>query len=147
MGIEPTTCRICSHTVISLSHNWPSQTPHRLYSRFKSYFIRGIQFIRFVISSCNYIWTHNTQQMFNILDILIGREFQIHVALNSTFSLYIHYYERQLRRGLWVRFPLKRIKYLIFSFPHPGIEAKRGVKFCHSLRNTSTIRNEVKNGA
>ena len=37
----------------------------------------------------------------------------------------------------------KEMKYLlkfIFSFLHSGVEAKRGVEFCHSTRNSSRIR-------
>ena len=38
------------------------------------------------------------------------------------------------------------MKYLlkfIFSFLRSGVEAKRGVEFCHSTRNASRIRQEV----
>ena len=42
-------------------------------------------------------------------------------------------------KWLWVRCPLQEIKYLIFSILRFGIEAKRGVKFRHSTRNSSKI--------
>ena len=47
---------------------------------------------------------------------------------------------------LWVRSPLKKMKYLlkfIFLFLCSGVEAKRGVEFCHSTRNASRIRQKV----
>ena len=50
---------------------------------------------------------------------------------------------------LWVRFPLEAMKYLlksIFPFLHTGVEAKRGVEFCHSTRNASRIWQKVGNG-
>ena len=48
---------------------------------------------------------------------------------------------------LWVRSPLEEMKYLlkfIFPFPRSGLEAKRGVEFCHSTRKAS--RNQQKVG-
>ena len=39
----------------------------------------------------------------------------------------------------------ERIKYLIFSFPRSGNEAKRGVEHYHSTRNDSRIRQKVEN--
>ena len=39
----------------------------------------------------------------------------------------------------WVRFSLEEIKYLIFSFPLSGNEAKRGVDFRYFTRNASRI--------
>ena len=50
---------------------------------------------------------------------------------------------------LWVRSPLEEMKYLlkfIFPFLRSGVEAKRGVEFCHSTRNASRIRQKVGNG-
>ena len=50
---------------------------------------------------------------------------------------------------LWIRFPLEELKYLlkfIFPFLRSGLEAKRGVEFCHSTRNASKIRQKVGNG-
>ena len=50
---------------------------------------------------------------------------------------------------LWVRSPLEEMKYLlkfIFPFLRFGVEAKRGVEFCHSTRNASRIRQNVGNG-
>lgn len=32
------------------------------------------------------------------------------------------------------------LKYLIYSFPHSGIEVKRGVEFYYSTRNASKIQ-------
>ena len=49
---------------------------------------------------------------------------------------------------LWVRSPLEEIKYLlkfIFPFLRSGVEAKRGVEFCHLTRNASRIRQKVGN--
>ena len=43
---------------------------------------------------------------------------------------------------LWVRSPLEEMKYLlkfIFPFLRSGVEAKRGVEFCHSTGNASRI--------
>ena len=51
--------------------------------------------------------------------------------------------------GLWVRSPLEKMKYLLkFIFPYlrTGVEAKRGVEFCHSIRNASRVRQKVGNG-
>ena len=45
--------------------------------------------------------------------------------------------------------PLEEIKYLlkfIFPFLRSGVKAKRGVEFCHSIRNASRIRQKVGNG-
>ena len=42
--------------------------------------------------------------------------------------------------------PLEEMKYLLkFSFPflRSGVEAKSGVKFCHSTRNASRIRQKM----
>ena len=50
---------------------------------------------------------------------------------------------------LWVRSLLEEMKYLlkfIFQFLRSGVEAKRGVEFCHSTRNASRIRKKVGNG-
>ena len=50
---------------------------------------------------------------------------------------------------LWGRFPLKEMKYLlkfIFPFLRSGVEATRGVEFCHSTRNASRIQQKVENG-
>ena len=50
---------------------------------------------------------------------------------------------------LWVRSPLEEMKYLlkfIFPFLRSGVEAKRGVEFCHSTRNASRIWQKVGNG-
>ena len=50
---------------------------------------------------------------------------------------------------LWVRSPLEEMKYLlkfIFPFLRSGVEAKHGVKFCHSTRNASRIRQKVGHG-
>ena len=50
---------------------------------------------------------------------------------------------------LWVRSPLGEMKYLlkfIFPFLRPGVEAKRGVEFCHLTRNASRIWQKVGNG-
>ena len=44
---------------------------------------------------------------------------------------------------LWVRSPLELF---IFPFLRSGVEAKRGLKFCHSTRNASRIRQKVENG-
>ena len=47
---------------------------------------------------------------------------------------------------LWVRSPLKEMKYLlkfISAFLRSGVEIKRGVEFCHSTRNASRIRQKV----
>ena len=49
---------------------------------------------------------------------------------------------------LWVRTPLEEMRYLfkfIFPFLCSVDEAKRGVEFCHSTRNTSRIRQKVGN--
>ena len=49
----------------------------------------------------------------------------------------------------WFRSPLEEIKYLfnfIFLFLRSDVEAKRGVEFCHSARNSSRIRRKVGNG-
>ena len=49
---------------------------------------------------------------------------------------------------LWVRSTLEEIKYLlkfIFPFLRSGVEAKRGVEFCHSTRNFPKIRQKVGN--
>ena len=46
---------------------------------------------------------------------------------------------------LWVRFSLKEMKYLIFSFPHSGDEAKRGVEYRHSTRYVSIFLRKVGN--
>ena len=50
---------------------------------------------------------------------------------------------------LWVRSPLKEMKYLhkcIFTSLRSGVEAKRGVEFCHVTCNASRIRQKVGNG-
>ena len=50
---------------------------------------------------------------------------------------------------LWVRSPLEEMKYLlkfIFPFLRSGVEAKRGVEFCHLTCNASRIRQKVGNG-
>ena len=50
---------------------------------------------------------------------------------------------------LWVQSPLEEMKYLlkfIFPFLRSGVEAKRGIEFCHSTRNASRIRQKVGNG-
>ena len=50
---------------------------------------------------------------------------------------------------LWVRSSLEEMKYLpkfIFPLIRPGVEAKRGVEYCHSTRNASRIRQKVGNG-
>ena len=50
---------------------------------------------------------------------------------------------------LWVRSPPEEMKYLLkFIFPNlrSGVEAKRGIEFCHSTRNASRIRQKVGNG-
>ena len=50
---------------------------------------------------------------------------------------------------LWVRSPLEEMKFLlkfIFPFLRSGIEAKRGVDFYHSTRNTSRNWQKVENG-
>ena len=50
---------------------------------------------------------------------------------------------------LWIRSPLEEMKYLlkfIFPFLRSGVEAKRGVEFCHSTRNASRIRQKVGSG-
>ena len=42
---------------------------------------------------------------------------------------------------LWVRSPLEDMRYLltfIFSFLRAGVEAKRGIEFRHSTRNSSS---------
>ena len=47
-----------------------------------------------------------------------------------------------------VETPLEEMKYLftfIFSFLSSGVEAKRGVEFCHSTPNASRIRQKVGN--
>ena len=52
------------------------------------------------------------------------------------------------RDRLWVRSLLEEMKYLlrfIFPFLRFGVEAKRGVEFCHSTRNASRIRPKVRN--
>ena len=46
---------------------------------------------------------------------------------------------------LWVRFPLEKKKYLIFSFTRSGNEANRGNEFRHSTRNPSRIPRKVGN--
>ena len=49
---------------------------------------------------------------------------------------------------LWVRSPLEEMKYLLkFIFPllHSGVEAKRGVEFCQSIRNAARIRQKMWN--
>ena len=46
---------------------------------------------------------------------------------------------------LWVRSPLEEMKF-IFAFLRSGVEAKRGVEFCHLTRNASRIRQKVGNG-
>ena len=38
---------------------------------------------------------------------------------------------------LWVRILVEKIKYLIFSFIHSGVEAKRGVVFRYSSGNAA----------
>ena len=49
---------------------------------------------------------------------------------------------------LWVRFPLQKNKYLIFSFHGSGVEAKRGVEFRYSTRNLQNFtENEVINNS
>ena len=53
------------------------------------------------------------------------------------------------RYWLWVQSPLKEIKYLFkftFSFLRSAFEAERGVKFHHSTRNASRIRQKMGNG-
>ena len=50
--------------------------------------------------------------------------------------------------SLWVRSPLGEMKYLlefIFPFLRSGVEAKRGVDFCHLTRNASRIRQKMGN--
>ena len=50
---------------------------------------------------------------------------------------------------LWVPSPLEEMKYLlkfIFPFLRSGVEAKRGIEFCHSTRKASRIRQKVGNG-
>ena len=50
---------------------------------------------------------------------------------------------------LWVRSSLEEMKYLLkfrFPFLRSGVEAKRGVEFCHSKRNAPRIRQKVGNG-
>ena len=47
---------------------------------------------------------------------------------------------------MWVRSSLEETKYLfkfIFPFLRSGVEAKRGVEFCHSTRNPYRIRRKV----
>ena len=49
---------------------------------------------------------------------------------------------------LWVWSPLEETKYLlkfIFPFLRSGVDAKRGVEFCHSTRNASIIWQKVGN--
>ena len=43
------------------------------------------------------------------------------------------------RDRLWVRFPLKEMKYLIFSIPRSSNEIKRDVEFHDSTHNASRI--------
>ena len=50
---------------------------------------------------------------------------------------------------VWVRSPLEEMKYVlkyIFPFLCSGVEAKRGVEFCHSTRKASRIHQKVGNG-
>ena len=50
---------------------------------------------------------------------------------------------------LCVRSPLEEMKYLlkfILPFLRSAVEAKRGVEFCHSTRNTSRMWQKVGNG-
>ena len=50
---------------------------------------------------------------------------------------------------MWVRSLLEEMKYLlkfILPFLRSGVEAKRGVEFCHSTCNTSRFRQKVGNG-
>ena len=52
-------------------------------------------------------------------------------------------------RRLWVRSTLEGMEYLfnfIFPFLRSSVEAKSGVEFSHSTRNTSRIRPNVGNG-
>ena len=53
-------------------------------------------------------------------------------------------------RRLWIRCPLKEIKYLfkfIFLFLRSGVETKSGIEFRHSTRNVSKIRRQMGNSA
>ena len=43
----------------------------------------------------------------------------------------------------WVRFPLKKMKYLIFSFLHSVVEAMRGVECRPSTINAFRIRRKL----
>ena len=55
-----------------------------------------------------------------------------------------HKHVQQTRR-LWIRFLLDKIIYFKFSFLRSGDEAKRGVEFRHSTRNTSKIQQNILN--
>ena len=50
------------------------------------------------------------------------------------------------RYRLCVRFPLKEIKYLIFSFLRSGVKAKRGTRQAVAPLNTQCLQNLVKRG-
>ena len=47
------------------------------------------------------------------------------------------------RDRFWARFPLEKMKYLIFLIPRSGNNVERGVKFCHSARNDARIGLEL----
>ena len=60
-----------------------------------------------------------------------------------------HKYVTVNATGFGCRFSLEEMKYLfkiIFLLLRSGVEAKRGVEFCHSTRNASRIRPKVRNG-
>ena len=48
---------------------------------------------------------------------------------------------------LWVRIPIEKKKYLIFSILRSDGEAKLAVEIRHSTRNTITIRRKVGRGS
>ena len=52
------------------------------------------------------------------------------------------WHKRVRSRRLWVRFPLREMDYLIFSFPRSGNEVKRGVEY---RDNAPRIRQKVGN--
>ena len=51
------------------------------------------------------------------------------------------------RNRLWVRCPLEKMKYIIFSFPRSGDESKCSVKLRHPTRNVFRIRPKVEGGS
>ena len=47
---------------------------------------------------------------------------------------------------LWIRLPLEKMKYLLFSYHRSVVEAKQDIESHHSTRNACRIRWKMENG-